>query len=70
MVNISRRIDRILDSEMRQWLSDRYNCDPNVDIDVDGEAVLVTGIMPNTNQRGEFYAGDLGELRLEFERGQ
>jgi hypothetical protein len=54
------------------WLVDQHNLDGpeciRVDPDwgdwprADNPAVLCVGIMPNTNQRGEYFAGYLAEL--------
>ena len=57
-----------IDDEIRQYLAAKYNCDPNTDIDVDGQSVHVTGIMPNSNTHGQFYAGELGDIQWELER--
>lgn len=57
-----------LSPELRNYLAGKYDVDENLDIDTDGEAVLVTGTMPNTNQYGQFYAGDLADLQWEMDR--
>jgi hypothetical protein len=62
-----------LDNELREFLSnhystDAYYVDPQTDIETVGESVFVTGIMPQTNQVGQFFAGDLGDIQWEMER--
>jgi hypothetical protein len=57
---------------LSKWLVEQYELDGPHCIRVDASygdypiadnpAVLITGIMPNTNQRGEYFAGYLREL--------
>ena len=56
-----------IDKEIRDYLSRRYDCDEQTDIEVDGQSVHVTATMPNTNQHGQFYAGDLADIQRDME---
>jgi hypothetical protein len=56
-----------IDQEIREYLADRYDCDPNTDIETEGQHVHVTAIMPNTSEYGQFYAGDLADIQRDLE---
>ena len=54
--------------EIRNYLAALYDCDPAEDIYTNRQAVHVYGTIPNTNDTGWFYAGDLSDLQCEMER--
>lgn len=49
------------------YICDFYSVWPDA-IRQDGNAIHVTGNMPNTNQWGEFYAGDVKDIECEADR--
>ena len=49
------------------YLCHRYNVHEDA-IRQDGHAIHVTGTMPNTNEVGEFYAGDVKDIEHEAGR--
>lgn len=61
-----------MNNTLKNWLIKQHNLDGPDCIRVDDNygdypsrenpAVLLTGIMPNTNERGEYFAGYLREL--------
>lgn len=56
-----------LDDEIRRYLAYRYECDPNEDVDTDGDAVYVNATMPGTNERDRFYVGDLADVQHDLD---
>lgn len=57
-----------IEQEIRLYLAKRFQCDPNVDVQVHGDVVDVRGIMPNTHAHGHFRAGNLNDLEGAMRR--
>ena len=59
-----------IEQEIRQYLAKRYQCDPDLDIQVHGDVVEVRGVMPNTHAYGQLQVGHLGDVESEMRRHQ
>ena len=53
--------------EMREYLADKYDCDSYNEIEAESDGsndhIHITGIMPNTNQLGKWYAGTAPDIQ-------
>lgn len=57
-----------IEQEIRQYLANRYKCDPNLDVQLHGDVIDVRGIMPNTQAHGFFRVGNLIDVESDMRR--